>query len=108
MQIKNKVAIVTGGASGLGQATAEALVHAGAKVALFDLNDDLGHAVVQQLGAANALYCRVNVTSDSEVASAIAQVTAKFGAVHVCVNCAGIGGAAKTVIRADDLVYPEL
>jgi NAD(P)-dependent dehydrogenase (short-subunit alcohol dehydrogenase family) len=107
MQIKNKVAIVTGGASGLGQATAEALVHAGAKVALFDLNDELGASVVQQLGAANAVYCRVNVTSDAEVAAAIGQVMAKFGAINICVNCAGIGGAAKTVSRGEPLALEQ-
>lgn len=107
MQIQNKVAIVTGGASGLGQATAETLAHAGAKVALFDLNDELGNAVVATLGGANALYCRVNVTSDDEVSAAVAAVMAKFGAVHVCVNCAGIGGAAKAVSRGVPLVLEQ-
>lgn len=107
MQIQNKVAIVTGGASGLGQATAEALARAGAKVALFDLNDELGNAVVATLGATNALYCRVNVTSDDEVGAAVAAVMAKFGAVHVCVNCAGIGGAAKTVSRGVPLALEQ-
>ena len=107
MQIKDKVAIVTGGASGLGQATAEAFAGAGAKVALFDLNDELGNAVVAALGATNALYCRVNVTSDDEVGAAVAAVMAKFGAVHVCVNCAGIGGAAKAVSRGVPLALEQ-
>jgi len=98
MQIKDKVAVVTGGASGLGQATAEALAAAGAKVALFDLNDELGHAAARALGA-NAMYCRVNVASEDEVKKALAEVMARFGAVHICVNCAGIGSAEKTVSR---------
>ncbi len=98
MQIKDKVAVVTGGASGLGHATAEALVAAGAKVALFDLNDDLGQAAAGALGA-NAMYCRVNVASEDEVKNALAAVMARFGAVHICINCAGIGSAEKTVSR---------
>ncbi len=100
MQIEGKVAVVTGGASGLGQATAEALAAAGAKVALFDLNDDLGRATASGIGS-NALYCRVDVTSEVEVKAALAQVMTRFGAVHLCVNCAGIGTAAKTVSRGE-------
>jgi 3-hydroxyacyl-CoA dehydrogenase / 3-hydroxy-2-methylbutyryl-CoA dehydrogenase len=100
MQIAGKVAVVTGGASGLGQATAEALAAAGAKVALFDLNDDLGQATASGIGG-NALYCRVDVTSEVGVKAALAQVMTRFGAVHLCINCAGIGTAAKTVSRGE-------
>ena len=98
MQINGKVALITGGASGLGQATAEAFAAAGAKVALFDLNDDLGQAAASRIGA-NAMYCRVDVTSEAEVKAALTQVMTRFGAVHICINCAGIGTAAKTVSR---------
>ncbi len=100
MQIDGKVAIVTGGASGLGQATAEALAKAGANVALFDLNDQLGEAVANTLGG-NGMYCRVDVTSEADVKNAIGAVMARFGSLHVCVNCAGIGTAAKTVSRGE-------
>ncbi|MGD9604213.1 MAG: 3-hydroxyacyl-CoA dehydrogenase [Gammaproteobacteria bacterium] len=100
MQINGKVAVITGGASGLGQATAETLAAAGAKVALFDVNDDLGQAAAAALGS-NAMYCRVDVTNEANVKSALADVMNRFGAVHVCVNCAGIGSAAKTVSRGE-------
>ncbi|MBI2799709.1 MAG: SDR family NAD(P)-dependent oxidoreductase [Gammaproteobacteria bacterium] len=100
MQIANKVAVVTGGASGLGQATAEALAGAGAVVAIFDLNDELGQQTASKLGP-NALYCRVNVTSEDDVKTAVSQVMAKLGAIHICINCAGVGGAVKTVSRGE-------
>jgi 3-hydroxyacyl-CoA dehydrogenase/3-hydroxy-2-methylbutyryl-CoA dehydrogenase len=100
MEIRNKVAVVTGGASGLGLATAEALTAAGATVALFDLNDELGRAAASALGG-RTLYCRVNVASEDDVKAAIGEVLAKLGGVHVCVNCAGIGGASKTVSRGE-------
>ncbi len=100
MQINGKVAVITGGASGLGQASAEAFAAAGAKVALFDLNDDLGQVAASRIGA-NAMYCRVDVTSEAEVKAALTQVMTRFGAVHICINCAGIGTAAKTVSRGE-------
>jgi len=100
MDIKGKVAVITGGASGLGQATAEALAAAGARVALFDLNDELGQATARSIGH-GAIYCRVDVTSESDVKAGLAEVMKTFGAVHVCVNCAGIGTAAKTVSRGE-------
>ncbi|MSR15435.1 MAG: SDR family NAD(P)-dependent oxidoreductase [Gammaproteobacteria bacterium] len=106
MELKDKVAIVTGGASGLGRATVEAFAKGGAKVALFDLNDEAGQATASALGTA-AMYCRVNVTSDDEVKAAIAEVMKKFGAIHICVNCAGIGVAAKTVSRGEPLALAE-
>lgn len=100
MQIDGKVAVVTGGASGLGQATAEVLAAAGAKVALFDLNDEAGQATANAIGR-DALYCRVDVTSEEALETAIAQVMTRFGALHLCINCAGIGTAAKTVSRGE-------
>jgi 3-hydroxyacyl-CoA dehydrogenase / 3-hydroxy-2-methylbutyryl-CoA dehydrogenase len=106
MELKNKVAIVTGGASGLGQATAKALGAGGAKVAIFDLNDDLGRQTAAAIGS-GAIYCRVNVTSEEDVKAALATVREKFGAVHICVNCAGIGEAAKTVSRGEPLALSE-
>ena len=71
MQIKDKVAIVTGGASGLGRATAEALIKAGLKVAIFDLNNDEGEKFVAAQGDDKALYVAVNVTDDESVQAGI-------------------------------------
>lgn len=100
MQVQGKVAVVTGGASGLGRATAEALVAAGARVAIFDLSDDLGKALADSLGDA-ALYCHVNVSDEQSVKDGIASTMQAFGAIHICVNCAGIGSAAKTVSKGE-------
>ena len=89
MQIEGKVAIVTGGASGLGRATAEALVKAGAKVAIWDMNEELGSQVVQELGE-NAYFTRINITEEAAVEAAIQEVLDRFGALHILANIAGI------------------
>ena len=96
MQLDNKVAIVTGGASGLGLATVEAFVAKGAKVVIFDLNQQQGDEIVARLGD-NVRSLNVDVTNEEQVQAAIAQVVAMFGALHICVNCAGIGSATRTV-----------
>ena len=96
MDIKNKVAVITGGASGLGRATAELFAERGAKVAIFDLNDELGNEFAEG-DAANRAYFKTNVVSEETVQANINAVVERFGAVHVCVNCAGIGSGAKTV-----------
>ena len=64
MDLLNKVAVVTGGASGLGKATAEKLIAGGAKVAIFDMNEAEGNVVAKQLGS-NAIFCSVNVTEEA-------------------------------------------
>ena len=90
MKIEGKVAIVTGGASGLGKATAEALVAAGAKVAIWDMNEEQGRQVAETLGD-NAYFTQLNVTDVSAVEAAVAEVLERFGAVHILANIAGIG-----------------
>lgn len=89
MKIEGKVAIVTGGASGLGKATAEALVAAGAKVAIWDLNEEMGNEVAAQLGE-NAYFTKINVTDEAAVEAAIQEVVDRFGALHILANIAGI------------------
>jgi NAD(P)-dependent dehydrogenase (short-subunit alcohol dehydrogenase family) len=96
MDLSNKVAVVTGGASGLGLATVEAFLAKGARVAIFDLNAEQGQATADRLGA-NVLFCQVNVADEASVQAGLARVQEKFGAVHVAVNCAGIGSAMRTV-----------
>src|SRR5690606_40279439 len=95
MELKGKVAIVTGGASGLGRATTEAFLAKGAKVVIFDLNEDAGNAVAAELGA-NCKFAKVNVADEASVKAGIAVAVESFGAVHVAVNWAGIGSAMKT------------
>ena len=99
MNLKDKVAIVTGGASGLGRATVENFAARGARVAIFDLNDEAGEELARQLGE-QALFCQVNVADDDSVAAGIAVVMECFGAIHVCVNCAGRGGGATKTMSS--------
>ncbi len=98
MDIKDKVAVITGGASGLGRATAEAIVGAGGKVALLDRNAQLVEEAATDLGA-DAVAHAVDVTDADSVAAAIDAVVKRFGGIHVDVNCAGIGTAGRTVGR---------
>jgi len=98
LDINNKVAVITGGASGLGEATTERLHGMGAKVAIFDLNDDLGNAVAARLGD-GVSYHNVNVTDEDSVAAALGAVMETHGAMHICCNYAGIGTPGRTLGR---------
>ena len=98
MDIKDKVAVITGGASGLGRATAETIIGAGGKVALLDRNAELAERTADELGADAAAYA-VDVADADSVAAAIDAVVERFGAIHIDVNCAGIGAAGRTVGR---------
>jgi len=89
MKIEGKVAIVTGGASGLGKATAQALIAAGAKVAIWDMNAEAGEQVARELGE-NACFRQINVTDEAAVEAAVAEVVERFGALHILGNIAGI------------------
>ena len=89
-------AVVTGGASGLGAATARRLAGHGVKVAIFDLNEALGEALAKEIGG---VFCKVNVTSTPEVDAAFAKARAAIDQERILVNCAGVGGGAKTVSR---------
>ena len=96
MEIKGVAAIVTGGASGLGGATAARLAKAGAKVAIFDLNADLGARHAAEIGAT---FFPVNVTDEAAVENAILEAEVVNGKARICVNCAGIGPPAKVIGR---------
>ncbi|WP_151703085.1 3-hydroxyacyl-CoA dehydrogenase [Nitrincola alkalilacustris] len=106
MDIKDKVVIITGGASGLGLVTSQQLAAQGAKVAIFDLNQEAGEALAAELGS-NTLFARVDVTDATSVESAIRQVVEAFGTIHVCINCAGIAPAGKTVGRNGPLALEK-
>jgi len=92
----NTPAVVTGGASGLGLATARAIAAKGAKVAIFDLKEEDGEKAAKELGG---VFCKVNVTSDEEVDAAFAKAREAHGQERILVNCAGIGNAIKTASR---------
>jgi NAD(P)-dependent dehydrogenase (short-subunit alcohol dehydrogenase family) len=96
MKLDNVAAIVTGGASGLGGATASALAAAGAKVTIIDLNEELGTAKAQELGGR---FARVDVTDEDGVIAALDAAQAAHGVARVLVNCAGIGIPGRTVDR---------
>jgi NAD(P)-dependent dehydrogenase (short-subunit alcohol dehydrogenase family) len=97
MELNNQIsAVVTGGASGLGEATARALAKHGVKVALFDLNKDRGEKVAKEIGG---VFCEVNVTNEQSVVDGFKKARAANGQERVLINCAGTGNAAKTAWR---------
>lgn len=96
MQLAKKVALVTGGASGLGRAAVEALVEQGAKVAIFDRAREAGEALAKKLGD-HACFIETDVTSAESARAAVDAVVDRWGAVHVLVSCAGVGTAGKVL-----------
>ena len=96
MIIDGQAAIVTGGASGLGGATAARLAKAGAKVTIFDMNETLGAAKAAEIGGH---FIKLNVTDESAVEPAIAEAEGLHGKARILVNCAGIGPPAKVIDR---------
>ena len=93
---ENISAVITGGASGLGEATARELSKFGVKCALFDLNAEKGEAVASDIGG---VFCEANVTSDESVVSAFEKARSINGQERILINCAGIGIAVKTAAR---------
>ncbi|WP_422050243.1 SDR family oxidoreductase [Shimia sp.] len=94
MKLDQTCAVITGGASGLGEATARHFAANGAKVALFDLNEKRGQAVAEELGGT---FHKTDVTDEDSVAAAIAAAKAAMGSITAAVNCAGIAPAATTI-----------
>jgi len=102
MRIDGMAAVVTGGASGLGNATAKALAEAGAKVTIFDLNEEAGKAKAAEIGAR---FVSVNVSDDVSVAAGLAASQEAHGVARILVNCAGVAPAVKTVGK-DNVPHP--
>ncbi len=102
MNLQGVAAVVTGGASGLGAATAEMLASQGARVTLFDMNEEAGQAHAAKLGG---LFVKVNVTDPANVGEALDAAQQKHGVARVLVNCAGIVLGSKTVGR-DAVPHP--
>jgi NAD(P)-dependent dehydrogenase (short-subunit alcohol dehydrogenase family) len=94
MQIRNSIFLVTGGASGLGAATAQMAAANGAKVVIADLQAEAGEKLAQEIGGK---YCKCDVTSEADGKAAVEAAVKTFGGIHVLVNCAGIGVAERTV-----------
>lgn len=96
MDLKDKVAVITGGASGLGRATVKRFVANGAKAAIFDMNEEKGNKLVEEFPG-QVIFCNVNVTDEASVAAGIAATMEAFGAIHICCNFAGTGNAKRTM-----------
>src|SRR5688572_889555 len=94
MQIKNSVFLVTGGASGLGAATARMAAENGAKVVVADLQADAGEKLAKEIGGR---FARTDVTSEADGKAAVALALKEFGGLQVLVNCAGIALAERTL-----------
>ena len=99
MDLNNNVALVTGGASGLGRGAVEHFVKNGAKVAILDINDDKAKEVVELLGEDNVTYFNTNVMEEESVQNAIAGIKETFGKLNFVVNCAGTGYGARILGR---------
>ncbi len=100
----NVSAVITGGASGLGAATARRLAASGVKVALFDLNEEQGEALAKELGG---VFCKVDVTSEADVDAGFAKAREANGQERILVNCAGTGLAVKTASRDKQTGEPK-
>ena len=99
MDVNGVAAVITGGASGLGRATAEALIAKGAKVTIFDVNEAAGEAAAKEIGA---VFARVDVTSEDSVIAGLDKGKAAWGQdARILVNCAGVADAGKTVAKGE-------
>ncbi|KAK6231899.1 Short-chain dehydrogenase/reductase SDR - like 10 [Theobroma cacao] len=91
-RLEGKVALITGGASGLGESTARLFVQHGAKVLIADIQDDLGHSLCQELGTETISYVHCDVTCESDVQNAVELAVSKYGKLDIMLNNAGIMG----------------
>ncbi|WP_409367188.1 3-hydroxyacyl-CoA dehydrogenase [Lysinibacillus sp. 38-6] len=94
MDFNNRAVVVTGGGSGLGEATARVIAEQGGFPVILDLNEEKGHAIAMEL---NGLFVKTNVTKEEEVQQAIDMALEKYGAIHGVVNCAGLGTSTRVV-----------
>lgn len=106
MQLENATALVTGGASGLGEATVRLFASGGANVVILDMNEARGKALADELGV-NVLFCKTDVSSETDVQAAVDLAVRAFGSIHIAVNCAGIAEARKTIGKVGDTYGPH-
>lgn len=96
-QLEDKVAIITGGASGIGKAIAELFVKQGAKVVLADIDEKLGNQVINNLGEGNVIFIKADTSNPADCKKIVDTAIENFGALHIAVNNAGIGGESALV-----------
>ena len=99
MDIKNKTVLVTGGASGLGQATVEAVIAGGGNAVILDINEITANKLIDELGEDKVSFISTNIMEEEPVVNAINEIQEKFGALHVAVNCAGTGYPGRILGR---------
>ena len=97
MDISGKVAAITGGASGLGEATVRHFLQSGARVVILDLNDENAKKLIDELGDENLKYINTNIMEEEPVKKAMDFIQNEFGALHVVVNCAGTGYGGRII-----------
>jgi len=107
MQLAHVRAVITGGASGLGFATAQHLAAAGGKVALFDVNAEKGAAAVAELGADKAIFLQTDVTNEADVSANVAKAKEFLGGLNACINCAGILGAGRVLGKTGPMALSQ-
>lgn len=96
MEVKGSVAVITGGASGLGEATVRNFVEGGGQVSILDVQEEKGQRLAAELGD-DVIFCMTDVTDEQSVQNAIDKTMVAFGGIHIAVNCAGVGDAAKVL-----------
>ena len=101
MNMSEVKAIITGGASGLGEATVRRIVKRGGKAAIFDLNGEKAAQLIEELGEGSVWYAETDVTDAAQVEQETAAVIERFGSVNLVVNCAGIGTPGKVVSKGE-------
>ncbi|XP_050230230.1 secoisolariciresinol dehydrogenase-like [Mercurialis annua] len=94
-RLEGKVALITGGASGIGASTAKVFAHHGAKVVIADIQDELGHSVIEALGPSNSSYVHCNVTDEAQIKNAVDKAVASYGKLDIMFNNAGISDENK-------------
>jgi 3-hydroxyacyl-CoA dehydrogenase/3-hydroxy-2-methylbutyryl-CoA dehydrogenase len=98
MEIKGCTALITGGASGLGEASARQLAADGAKVVIMDLDEERGSRLAGELGS-SAIFCKTNVADEASVKAAVDKAMEAFGGIHIALSCAGVIGPAKVISK---------
>jgi 3-hydroxyacyl-CoA dehydrogenase/3-hydroxy-2-methylbutyryl-CoA dehydrogenase len=96
MEIKDSVSVVSGGASGLGEATVRHLLEKGSKISILDIGEESGQKIASELGD-SVIFCKTDVTDEQSVQTAIDRTMETFGAIHGAINCAGVGTPAKVL-----------